>query len=135
MSSLPQLTRHVHVFQASTGDFILAISLPDRVRLYNVAKFRPRVVSADTTEHDIVSDLTARLRLGEDEEEEEEEEEEKEKDQSVTKIFGKSPEPQRWEVLVPGAQESVQACVLGFGGQLLVTIGKRRVWIWREQQR
>jgi len=61
--------------------------------------------------------------------------EEEEEDQPITTFFGKSPEPQRWEVLVPGAQGSVQASVLGFGGQLLVTLGKRRVCIWREMLR
>jgi polycomb protein EED len=117
------MTQHVHVSQTSTGDFILAVSLPDRIRLYNIAKLHPRVISPDPPEHDIVSDLATRLRLDEDGEEE---------DQSITKTCGKSPEPQNWEVLVPGAQEGVQACVLGFGGRLLVTVGKRRIWIWRE---
>ncbi|OJA16264.1 hypothetical protein AZE42_00148 [Rhizopogon vesiculosus] len=121
MTSLHPLTRHVHVFQASTGDYIVALSLSDRVHLYNIAKFHPRAISPDPPEHDIVSDLATRLRLDEDGEEEEDQ-------PIITKAFGKSPESHRWEVLVPG----VQASVLGFGGRLLVTIGKRRVWIWRE---
>ncbi|KAG0708806.1 WD40-repeat-containing domain protein [Suillus ampliporus] len=135
MSSLPRLTRHVHVTQTSTGDYILALSLPDSVRLYNLANFRPRVIApdpperdtiSDPPERDIVSDFESRLRLDEDGDDE---------DELVTNLFGKSPELQRWEVLVPGAQESVQSCVLGFGGQLLITIGRRRVWIWRETLR
>ncbi|KAG2154785.1 WD40-repeat-containing domain protein [Suillus clintonianus] len=126
-SSLPQLTRHIHVTQTFTGDYILALSLPDSVCLYNLAKFHPRVIAPDPPEHDIESDLElSRLRLDDDGEDEE---------QPISNIFGKSPEAQRWEVLVPGAQESVQACVLGFGGQLLVTLEKRRVCIWRETVR
>jgi len=81
------------------------------------------MISPDPPEHDIITDLATRLRLDEDEEEE---------DQPIPKTFGRSPESQSWQVLVPGAQESVQACVLGFGGRLLITIGKHRVWIWRE---
>ncbi|KAG1864262.1 WD40-repeat-containing domain protein, partial [Suillus subalutaceus] len=125
-SSLPQQTRHVHVTQTFTGDYILVLSLPDNVRLYNLANFHPRVIAPDPPERDpperdIESEFQ-NVRLDDEEEEE---------DQPITTFFGKSPEPQRWEVLVPGAQGSVQACVLGFGGQLLVTLGKRRVCIWR----
>lgn len=126
-SSLPQQTRHVHVAQAFTGDYILVLSLPDSVRLYNLANFHPRVIAPDPLEHvppepDIESEFQ-NVRLDDEEEEE---------DKPITTFFGKSPESQRWEVLVPDAQGSVQACVLGFGGQLLVTLGKRKVYIWRE---
>lgn len=124
---MPQQTRHVHVTQAFTGDYILVLSLPDSVRLYNLANFHPRVIAPDPLEHvppelDIESELE-NVRLDDEEEEE---------DNPITTFFGRSPESQRWEVLVPDAQGSVQACVLGFGGQLLVTLGKRRVYIWRE---
>lgn len=126
-TSLPQQTRHVHVTQTFTGDYILALSLPDSVRLYNLANFHPRVIAPDPPERnpperDIESEFQ-NVRLDDEEEEE---------DLPSTTIFGKSPEPQRWEVLVPGAQGSVQACALGFGGQLLVTLCKRRVCTWRE---
>lgn len=84
------------------------------------------MISPDPPEHDIVSDLANRLHLDEEEEDDDDD------NQPITKTFGKSPESHRWEVLVPGAQGGVQACVLGFGGRLLVTTGKRRVWIWRE---
>ncbi|KAG2150060.1 WD40-repeat-containing domain protein [Suillus cothurnatus] len=129
-SSLPQQTRHVHVTQTFTGDYILALSLPDSVRFYNLANFHPRVIAPnppapDPPERDIESEFQ-NVRLDDEEEEE---------DQPITTFFGKSPEPQRWEVLVPGGQGSVQACVLGFGGQLLVTLRKRRVYIWRETPR
>ncbi|KAG2159804.1 WD40-repeat-containing domain protein [Suillus bovinus] len=129
-SSLPQQTRHVHVTQTFTGDYILALSLPDSVRLYNLANFHPRVIAPDPPlrdppEHDIEFEFK-NVRLDDEEEEE---------DQPITTFFGKSPESQRWEVLVPGAQGSVQASVLGFGGQLLVTLEKRRVCIWRETLR
>ncbi|KAG1749936.1 WD40-repeat-containing domain protein [Suillus paluster] len=125
VTSLPQLNRHAHVTQTSTGDYILALSFPDSVRLYNLANFHPRVIAPDPPEPDIASDLN-HLRLDEDGEDD---------DQPITKPFGKSPESQTWKVLVPGAQESVQACMLGFGGQLLVTVGRRRIWIWRETLR
>ncbi|KAG1757634.1 WD40-repeat-containing domain protein [Suillus lakei] len=130
MSSLPQLTRHVHVTQTFTGDYILALSLPDSVSLYNLANFHPRVIAPDPPERnpperDIESDFQ-NVRLDDDGEEE---------DRPITKKFGKSPESQKWKVLVPGAQGSMQACVLGFGGQLLVTLEKRRVCIWRESLR
>lgn len=126
-SSLPQQTRHVHVTQAFTGDYILVLSLPDSIRLYNLANFHPRVIAPDPPEHvpperEIESEFQ-NVRLDDEEEEE---------DNPITTFFGKSPESQRWEVPVPDAQGSVQACVLGFGGQLLVTLGKRRVYIWRE---
>jgi hypothetical protein len=103
------------------------LSLPDSVRLYNLANFHPRVIAPDPLEHvppepDIESEFE-NVRLDDEEEEE---------DKPITTFFGRSPESQRWEVLVPDAQGSVQACVLGFGGQLLVTLGKRRVYIWRE---
>lgn len=129
-SSLPQQTRHIHITQTFTGDYILALSLPDSVRLYNLANFHPRVIAPDPPERDpperdIESEFQ-NVRLDDEEEEE---------DQPITKFFGISPEPQKWEVLVPGAQGGVQACVLGFGGQLLVTLGKRRVCIWREALR
>lgn len=129
-SSLPQQTRHVHVTQTFTGDYILALSLPDSVRLYNVANFHPRVIASDPPERgpperDIESEFK-NVRLDDEEEEE---------DQPITSFFGKSPDPQRWEVQVPGAEGSVQASVLGFGGQLLVTLGKRRVCTWREMLR
>jgi polycomb protein EED len=129
-SSLPQQTRHVHVTQTFTGDYIFALSLPDSVRFYNLANFHPRVIAPnppapDPPERDIESEFQ-NVRLDDEEEEE---------DQPITTFFGKSPEPQRWEVLVPGGQGSMQACVLGFGGQLLVTLRKRRVYIWRETPR
>jgi polycomb protein EED len=106
------------------------LSLPDSVRLYNLANFHPRVIAPDPPERepqecDIESEFQ-NVHL------DDEEEEEDQPHQPITTFFGKSPESQRWEVLVPDAQGSVQACVLGFGGQLLVTLGKRRVYIWRE---
>ncbi|KAH7883532.1 WD40-repeat-containing domain protein [Phlebopus sp. FC_14] len=120
---IPQSTRHLHVTQTYKNEHIIVMTLPDRVRILNIADFKPRKAPVFPLDQDLVTDLTDRLHLDD------------EGDEVLTPPVQESVSPpvKEFDTVVPGAQGGLQATVMGFHGVLMVTLDiKGCVWMWTE---
>ncbi|KIJ68509.1 hypothetical protein HYDPIDRAFT_106709 [Hydnomerulius pinastri MD-312] len=123
---IPQTTRHIHVAQTLKNDCVIAMTLPDRVRLLNIADFQPRKTPSFPIEQDEFSDLTSRLNL-------DDEGDEDDVNQRPSKTNTYSPPVDGRDVIVSGVEEGLQSSVVGFYGLSLMMLGiKGRVWMWTD---
>ncbi|KAH7929326.1 WD40 repeat-like protein [Leucogyrophana mollusca] len=115
---IPQSTKHLHVSQTYTGDYILFLTLPKTLRFFNVASLPPREPPRFPLDADAIEDLATKLRLDDDDE--------------VEELPKAAPQFDKWEIdIAADAEESFQLCVSGFGGLVLVagtTEGNVRIW-------
>ena len=128
VAPISQLTRHLHLAYTLKNDYVIAITLPDRIRLHNVADFQPRQrppFPLDETDGDEVAALS-RLHL---------DEEGDDSDHVTAPIAPQkttfSPPLDGQDIIVPEAEDSVQAATFGCHGQSLMALGANgRIWIW-----
>ncbi|KIJ21805.1 hypothetical protein PAXINDRAFT_5942 [Paxillus involutus ATCC 200175] len=124
---IPQTTRHLHVAYTLKNDYVIAMTLPDRVRLYSVADFKPRGMPPFPLDQDEVTSLAGRLRL----EDEGDDDDDDSNVQAQKMVL--SPPVQGRDIVAPEAEEGLQAAVVGFHGLSLMGLGlKGRVWIWTD---
>jgi len=127
---IPQTTRHLHVAYTLKSDYIIVMTLPDRIRLHNVADFKPRGTPPFPHDQDDVSDLTGRLHLDDDGDDDDDDDDDA---QVPSQKIALSPLVKRRDIVAPEGEENLQAAVLGFHGLSLVALGlKGRVWIWTD---
>ncbi|KAH7913007.1 WD40-repeat-containing domain protein [Hygrophoropsis aurantiaca] len=114
---IPQSTRHMHVSHTHTGDYIVLLTLPDTLRLFNVASIPTRHAPRFPIELDSIADLAQKLHLDDDD------------DDESPKM---APEPRKWEVkIAEDAQNTFKLSILGHGGTLLIagaSDGKVHLW-------
>lgn len=107
---------------------MIAVTLPDRIRLHNVADFRPRQPPSfplDKSDEDEITDLS-RLHL---------DEEDDDGEHVVAPIASQraalSPPLGGQEIVIPRAEHSLQAVALGCHGLSFIALGVNgRIWIW-----
>lgn len=125
---ISQLTRHLHIAYTLRNNYVIAITLPDRTRLHNVADFRPRQQPSfplDESGGDEIADLS-RLHL-----DEEGDDGEHDIAPIVSKSTALSPPLGGQEIVIPSAEQSLQAVALGCHGLSLIALGVNgRIWIW-----
>lgn len=121
---ISQSARHLHVAQTHTNDYVIAITLPDRVYLHNVSNFEPRVPPAFPLDQDLVTSLSSKLHLDDDGDEDV---------QTIPTTHIHKTLPKGTEIAVPNVTDDLQASVLGFYGLLLgILDNKGRMWIWTD---
>ncbi|KAI6162141.1 hypothetical protein EDD17DRAFT_1580145 [Pisolithus thermaeus] len=121
---ISQSTRHLHVAQVHTNDYVIAITLPDRVYLHNVSDFEPRVPPAFPLDQDLVTSLSSKLHLDDDGDEDV---------QTVPTTHIQKPLLKGTEIAIPNVTDDLRASVLGFYGLLLgILDNKGRMWIWTD---
>jgi len=128
VAPISQLARHLHLSYTLKNNYVIAITLPDRIRLHNVADFQPRQqppFPLDETDGDEVTGLS-RLHL---------DEEGDDSDHDVAPIVPQrtnfSPPLKGQDIIIPGPGNSVQAATFGCHGLSLMALGVNgRIWIW-----
>jgi hypothetical protein len=128
VAPISQLTRHLHVAYTLRNNYVMAVTLPDRVRLYNVADFQPRQRPSfplDENDEDEITNLS-RLHL-----DDEGDDEEHVVAPIVSQKSALSPPLGGTDIVIPSAVHSLQAVALGCHGLTLMALGVNgRIWIW-----
>lgn len=105
---------------------MIALTLPDQIRLYNVADFQPRRCPPFPLEED-ESAILSRLNLDEDDGDDGEH-------VDVPIVLQRttlSPPLVGQDIFIPSAEDKLQAVSLGCHGLSLMALGgKGRIWIW-----
>ena len=127
VAPISQLTRHLHIAYTLRNNYVIAVTLPDRIRLHNVADFRPRQRPSFPLDESNGDEITALSRLHLDEGDDGE--------HIVAPIVSQrtalSPPVEGQDIVLPRAEDSLQAVVLGCHGLSLVALGVNgRIWIW-----
>ncbi|KAF9229227.1 WD40 repeat-like protein [Gyrodon lividus] len=123
---IPQTTRHLHAAYTLKNNYVIAMTLPDRVRLHNVADFKPRRTPPFPLGQDEVTSLASRLHL----DDAGDADADTDADADVQVL---SPPVKGRDIVAPEAEEGLQAAVVGFHGLSLMALGSRgRVWIWTD---
>lgn len=107
---------------------MIVATLPDRIRLHNVADFRPRQRPSFPLDESDGNEITDLSRLHLDDEDED-------GDHVVAPIVPQraalSPPLGGQEIVIPSAEHSLQAVALGCHGLSLMALGVNgRIWIW-----
>lgn len=107
---------------------MIAVTLPDRVRLHNVADFQPRQrppFPLDENDGDEITNLS-RLHL-----DEEGDDEEHVVAPIVSRRTAFSPPLEGQDISIPRGEYSLQAVALGCHGLSLMALGVNgQIWIW-----
>lgn len=120
-----QSTKHLHITQTHTNDYVIAITLPDRVCFRNVSDLEPRKSPGFPPDQDLATSLKRQCSLDDDD------------DDELPPVRAQNHQSiplHTWkEIAVPNLiGNSLQACTMGFYGSLLCILdNKGRVWIWR----
>ena len=128
VAPISQLTRHLHVAYTLKNNYVMAVTLPDRIRLHNVADFQPRQrppFPLDQDDEDEINNLS-RLHL-----DEEGDDEEHVVGPIVSQRTVLSPPLVGMDIVFPSAEHNLQAVALGCHGLTLMALGAGgRIWIW-----
>ncbi|KIM66244.1 hypothetical protein SCLCIDRAFT_14602 [Scleroderma citrinum Foug A] len=121
-----QSTRHLHITQTHTNDYVIAVTLPERVRFRNVSDLEPRKPPGFPVDQDLVFSWKSKLHLDDEDDEE----------LSLAPVTNHHSLPfSTWkEIVIPNLiGDSLQACTIGFYGSLLCILdSKGQVWIWTD---
>lgn len=125
---ISQLTRHLHVAYTLRNNYVIVLTLPDRVRLHNVSDFQPRQRPSFPLDENDEDDITNLSRLHLDEEGDDGE-------HIVAPIASQraalSPPLAGQDIIIPKAECNLQAVSLSCHGLSLMVLGvSGRVWIW-----
>ena len=127
VAPISQLTRHLHVAYTLRNNYVIAVTLPDRIRLHNVADFQPRQRPSfplDESDGDEIINLD-RLHLDEDDDGEHV------VAPAVSQSAALSPPLVGQDIVIPRAENGLQAVSLGCHGLSLMALGVNgRIWIW-----
>jgi len=128
------VTPNLHVYQSPTHDPIVLFAYPNStlISMLNVIHLRPRKPPPFPlyAEGEHLAETTERVHLG---------------DQGGSATIEVSPLISRWELRTvtssntplqtDGLAETLMACAMGMGGQVIAAVGTRgSVWIWHERR-
>ncbi|KAL4070894.1 WD40-repeat-containing domain protein [Scleroderma citrinum] len=124
--STPRSTRHLHIAQTHTNDYVIAVTLPDRMCFHNVSNLEPRKPPGFPLDQESVNSLKSKLHL--------DDEDDEELSPGPTTNAQSLPLGGWREIFVPNLTgDTLQACTIGFYGLLLCILdNKGRVWIWTD---
>ncbi|KAF8445884.1 WD40-repeat-containing domain protein [Boletus edulis BED1] len=131
VAPISQLTRHLHVAYTLRNNYVIAITLPDRIRLHNVADFQPRQRPSFPLGENDGDDIPNMNRLHLDEEGDEEEH--VAPAPKVSQRAALSPPLEGKDIVIPTAGHNLQAVSLGCHGLSLMALGANgQIWIWTD---
>ncbi|KAH0838264.1 hypothetical protein J3R83DRAFT_6520 [Lanmaoa asiatica] len=128
VAPISQLIRHLHIAYTLKNNYVIALMLPDRIRLHNVADFQPRQRPSFPLDENDGDEITNLSRLHLDEEGDDGE-------HVVAPIVSQraalSPPLGGQDIVIPKAEYSLQAVALDCHGLSLIALGVNgRIWIW-----
>jgi len=125
---ISQLTRHLRVAYTLKNNYVIALILPDRIRLHNVADFQPRQRPSFPLEKNDEDEIINLSRLHLDEEGDDGEDAVV---PTTSQRMALSPPLAPQDIVVPRAECNLQDISLGCHGLSLMALGvDGRIWIW-----